>query len=170
MRALADAVAAGRLPKLAVEKLDGEPVIGSGHEEALLDAGFARGPRKLTAGRRRARRMGDNRAMEDRRGVASPVELLRSVPLFADLEEDELERFSRVAVPRSFPAGDPRLPRGRPLRRLLHRPRGQLPGHPRALRRAGDHPRDARPGRHLRRAGDARRRGPLGQRRSAQRR
>jgi CRP/FNR family transcriptional regulator, cyclic AMP receptor protein len=35
----------------------------------------------------------------------SPVELLRSVPLFADLEEDELERFSRVAVPRSFPAG-----------------------------------------------------------------
>jgi ATP-dependent Lhr-like helicase len=48
MRSLADAVAAGRLPKLAVEKLDGEPVIGSGHEEALLDAGFSRGPRKLT--------------------------------------------------------------------------------------------------------------------------
>ena len=40
---------AGRLPKLAVEKLDGEPVIGSGHEEALLGAGFSRGPRKLTA-------------------------------------------------------------------------------------------------------------------------
>jgi CRP/FNR family transcriptional regulator, cyclic AMP receptor protein len=39
---------------------------------------------------------------EERR---SPVELLRSVPLFADLEEGELERFSRVAVPRSFPAG-----------------------------------------------------------------
>jgi CRP/FNR family cyclic AMP-dependent transcriptional regulator len=34
----------------------------------------------------------------------SVVELLRSVPLFADLEEGELERFSRVAVPRSFPA------------------------------------------------------------------
>ncbi len=34
----------------------------------------------------------------------SPVELLRSVPLFADLEADELESFSRVAVPRSFPA------------------------------------------------------------------
>ena len=49
MRALADAVAAGQLPKLAVEKLDGEPVIGSGHEEALLGAGFSRGPRKLTA-------------------------------------------------------------------------------------------------------------------------
>jgi len=49
MRALADAVAAGQLPKLAVEKLDGEPVIGSGHEEALVGAGFSRGPRKLTA-------------------------------------------------------------------------------------------------------------------------
>jgi CRP/FNR family cyclic AMP-dependent transcriptional regulator len=35
----------------------------------------------------------------------SAVELLRSVALFADLEEGELERFSRVAVPRSFPAG-----------------------------------------------------------------
>jgi ATP-dependent Lhr-like helicase len=46
--ALADAVAAGRLPKLAIEKLDGEPIVGSGHEEALLDAGFSRGPRKLT--------------------------------------------------------------------------------------------------------------------------
>ncbi len=46
--ALAEAVAAGRLSKLAVEKLDGEPVIGSGHEDALLDAGFSRGPRKLT--------------------------------------------------------------------------------------------------------------------------
>ena len=39
----------GQLPKLAVEKLDGEPVIGSGHEDALLGAGFSRGPRKLTA-------------------------------------------------------------------------------------------------------------------------
>jgi CRP/FNR family transcriptional regulator len=35
----------------------------------------------------------------------SAVELLRSVALFADLEEGELERFSQVAVPRSFPAG-----------------------------------------------------------------
>lgn len=31
--------------------------------------------------------------------------LLRSVPLFAELEDDELERFSRVAVPRSYPDG-----------------------------------------------------------------
>ncbi len=35
----------------------------------------------------------------------SAIDLLRSVPLFADLEEGELERFSHVAVPRAFPAG-----------------------------------------------------------------
>jgi ATP-dependent Lhr-like helicase len=52
MRALAEAVSAGQLPKLAIEKLDGEAVIGSGHEEALLGAGFSRGPRKLTASAR----------------------------------------------------------------------------------------------------------------------
>ena len=40
------------LPKLAIEKLDGEAVIGSGHEEALIGAGFSRGPRKLTASAR----------------------------------------------------------------------------------------------------------------------
>ncbi len=51
-QALSDAVSAGRLPKLGIEKLDGEPVIGSGHEEALLSAGFSRGPRKLTASAR----------------------------------------------------------------------------------------------------------------------
>jgi len=49
MRALADAVSDGHLPKLAVEKLDGEAIIGSGHEDALVGAGFSRGPRKLTA-------------------------------------------------------------------------------------------------------------------------
>lgn len=38
-------------------------------------------------------------------GEQSAVELLQSVPLFAGLEDDELERFSHVAVPRSFPAG-----------------------------------------------------------------
>jgi len=35
----------------------------------------------------------------------SPTGLLRRVPLFAELEPPELERFSRVAVPRSFPEG-----------------------------------------------------------------
>ena len=48
--------------------------------------------------------LGDNPNMGDTRESQSPVELLRSVPLFSDLEPDELERFSRVAVPRSFPA------------------------------------------------------------------
>jgi CRP/FNR family transcriptional regulator, cyclic AMP receptor protein len=42
--------------------------------------------------------------MADPEESLSPVELLRSVPLFSDLAGDELERFSRVAVPRSFPA------------------------------------------------------------------
>jgi ATP-dependent Lhr-like helicase len=49
MAALAAEVSAGHLPKLAIEKIDGEAVIGSGHEEALIGAGFSRGPRKLTA-------------------------------------------------------------------------------------------------------------------------
>jgi len=43
--------------------------------------------------------------MADRQQAQSPVELLRSVPLFADLEQGELENFSHVAVARSFPAG-----------------------------------------------------------------
>jgi len=49
MGALADAVSDGALPKLGIERVDGEPVIGSGREDALLAAGFSRGPRKLTA-------------------------------------------------------------------------------------------------------------------------
>ena len=52
MQALADAVSAGRLPKLGIERFDGDPIIGSGHEEALLSAGFSRSPRKLTASAR----------------------------------------------------------------------------------------------------------------------
>jgi CRP/FNR family transcriptional regulator len=35
----------------------------------------------------------------------SAVELLKSVPLFSSLGQAELERFSQVAVPRSFPSG-----------------------------------------------------------------
>ena len=49
MSALAEAVTAGTLPKLGIERLDGEPVIGSGFEQALIAAGFARGPRRLVA-------------------------------------------------------------------------------------------------------------------------
>jgi CRP/FNR family transcriptional regulator len=36
---------------------------------------------------------------------ADPVELLSRVPLFSELSPGELDRISRVAVPRSFPAG-----------------------------------------------------------------
>ena len=46
--ALSENVAEGKLEKLAIEKVDGEAVIGSGHEEALVAAGAVRGPRKLT--------------------------------------------------------------------------------------------------------------------------
>ena len=48
IQALAKAVGDGRLPKLAIERFDGDPVIGSGQEDVLLGAGFSRGPRKLT--------------------------------------------------------------------------------------------------------------------------
>jgi len=37
--------------------------------------------------------------------AADPVELLSRVSLFSELSREELERISRVAVPRSFPAG-----------------------------------------------------------------
>jgi len=52
MEAIAAAVSTGKLPKLSIEKLDGEPVIGSGHEETLLAAGFSRGPRRLSVSAR----------------------------------------------------------------------------------------------------------------------
>ncbi|HYY74353.1 MAG TPA: DEAD/DEAH box helicase [Solirubrobacterales bacterium] len=46
---LAGAARDGLLPRLAIERLDGEPVIGSGLEETLIAAGFAREPRRLVA-------------------------------------------------------------------------------------------------------------------------
>jgi ATP-dependent helicase Lhr and Lhr-like helicase len=46
---LASAAQGGQIEKLAVERLDGEPVIGSGLEAALIEAGFRRQPRKLVA-------------------------------------------------------------------------------------------------------------------------
>ena len=46
---LAEAAQAGQIEKLAVERVDGEPVIGSGLEAALIEAGFRRQPRKLVA-------------------------------------------------------------------------------------------------------------------------
>ena len=46
---LSEAAAQGRLPKLGVERLDGEPVIGSEVEADLIEAGFSREPRRLVA-------------------------------------------------------------------------------------------------------------------------
>jgi ATP-dependent Lhr-like helicase len=50
LAALADHVHRGRLRKLALERVDGEPVVGSEWEGALLELGFRAGPRKLTIG------------------------------------------------------------------------------------------------------------------------
>ncbi len=47
--ALVDATRSGTLPKLSVERLDGEAIIGSDLEPVLLDAGFSRQPRRLVA-------------------------------------------------------------------------------------------------------------------------
>jgi ATP-dependent helicase Lhr and Lhr-like helicase len=49
LRTLASAAADGVLPKLAIERVDGEPVIGSGLEPKLIEAGFSRQPRRLVA-------------------------------------------------------------------------------------------------------------------------
>ena len=86
------------------------------------------------------------------------LELLRRVPLFEELSEEELERIAAVAVPRSFPKGVRVFHEGDTERRLLHRPHRRPAGDARALRRPRDRAGDARHGRHLRRARDARRR------------
>jgi ATP-dependent Lhr-like helicase len=46
---LYEAAQEGVVAKLAIERIDGQPVIGSGVEEALVAAGFRRQPRKLVA-------------------------------------------------------------------------------------------------------------------------
>jgi ATP-dependent Lhr-like helicase len=46
--ALADHVRRGRLKRLALERFDGEPVVGSAYEPLLIDVGFSQGPRRLT--------------------------------------------------------------------------------------------------------------------------
>ncbi len=48
LEALADHVRRGRLKRLALERFDGEPVVGSVIEELLVEVGFRQGPRKLT--------------------------------------------------------------------------------------------------------------------------
>jgi ATP-dependent Lhr-like helicase len=48
LRALAEAVRGGRIGAVALERVDGEPAIGSRLEPALVELGFRQGPRKLT--------------------------------------------------------------------------------------------------------------------------
>ncbi len=46
--ALAGEVKRGRVPRLGIERFDGEPVVGSEAGELLLELGFRQGPRRLT--------------------------------------------------------------------------------------------------------------------------
>ena len=48
LAALAEAVRRGRVQRLALERVDGEPVVGSTYEEPLIELGFRAGPRRLT--------------------------------------------------------------------------------------------------------------------------
>jgi ATP-dependent Lhr-like helicase len=48
LEALAEAVRRGRLPRLGIERFDGEPVVGSRTGELLIELGFRQGPRRLT--------------------------------------------------------------------------------------------------------------------------
>ncbi len=48
LEALAEAVRAGRLPRISLERIDGEPAMGSPLAELLMELGFHSGPRRLT--------------------------------------------------------------------------------------------------------------------------
>jgi ATP-dependent Lhr-like helicase len=48
LEALAEAVRRGRVPRLGVERFDGESVVGSPAGELLVELGFRQGPRRLT--------------------------------------------------------------------------------------------------------------------------
>jgi len=48
LQALADHATAGRIRRIALEKVDGEPVMGTPWEAALAEVGFRAGPRRLT--------------------------------------------------------------------------------------------------------------------------
>ena len=48
LEALADAVRRGRVPRLGLERFDGEPVVGSPVGALLIELGFRQGPRRLT--------------------------------------------------------------------------------------------------------------------------
>ncbi len=46
---LAEAASSKQIPKLGIERVDGEPVMGSGLEAQIIAAGFSRQPRRLVA-------------------------------------------------------------------------------------------------------------------------
>lgn len=48
LEALADGVRRGRVPRLGIERFDGEPVVGSQTGELLVELGFRQSPRRLT--------------------------------------------------------------------------------------------------------------------------
>ena len=48
LSALADFVTGDRARRLSLERVDGEPVVGSAWESLLVEMGFRQGPRKLT--------------------------------------------------------------------------------------------------------------------------
>jgi ATP-dependent Lhr-like helicase len=48
LEALADAVRRGRVPRLGIERFDGEPVVGSEVGALLIELGFRQSPRRLT--------------------------------------------------------------------------------------------------------------------------
>ncbi|HEV2875402.1 MAG TPA: hypothetical protein VGW14_09660, partial [Thermoleophilaceae bacterium] len=48
LEALAEAVRRSRVPRLGIERFDGEPVVGSPTAELLIELGFRQGPRRLT--------------------------------------------------------------------------------------------------------------------------
>ncbi len=48
LSALAEQARAGRLRRIALERVDGEPVLGSRWEPLLAAVGFHAGPRRLT--------------------------------------------------------------------------------------------------------------------------
>jgi ATP-dependent Lhr-like helicase len=48
LQALADQVRRGRIKRLALERFDGDPAVGSPFEPLLIEAGFTQGPRRLT--------------------------------------------------------------------------------------------------------------------------
>ena len=47
--AVVEAVGARQVPRLGIERIDGEAAIGHECEQALVDAGFERQPRRLVA-------------------------------------------------------------------------------------------------------------------------